>query len=260
MKYFDAMDKVIFGCGRLRSGFEKNNSINIIRYAYGIGIRRFDIAPCYGSGDVEKILVDALGSDIENIILTTKVGLPRLNSGFSLMSAVKYGLRPIFKKYPLVFNSVRNEFTKAPSISNFDLGYVKNTFEDTLNRLNVISVETLLLHEPGSVLISDELVNYLLDLKSSGVIKNIGVGTGSEMSDIIHFGDVLQFKYSGGSFAELKGCYEYRMHGFFRGSISRELSYQKIIDAFRCDVSVVFSTIDINNLISFGDFIKGVKI
>ena len=66
-----------FENGTIPSGWspiDKNEVIEAINYAYENGINHFDTADCYGNGQAERLLNQALGNKIKNVIISDKVG------------------------------------------------------------------------------------------------------------------------------------------------------------------------------------------
>lgn len=257
------LNRVIFGCGRLRGGGEKANSIKIIREAFSLGISDFDIAPCYGYGDVEDLLVEALGDKIQEIRVTTKIGLSRGTAPSSSVQVIKPILRKLICKFPLLKNMFTNKHPITSSIGNMNLEFLKTSFEETLKKLNVNKVSTLLLHEPPDGFNSHIIINYLDSLKSEGVVEKYGTGTGDCFGRVQRVGEVLQFRLGDDiPFHKLKN-YDVRIHGFFRSNISKascDVVLGSIADVLgnNDNVKIVFSTTSLCNLKIVANYINGI--
>lgn len=121
-------------------------AIEVVYRAIQQGIRLFDTAPLYGNGTSEKRLGLALnGIPRENYVLETKLGLVRENK------IIRF---------------------------NQDPGIVRQSLEESLNRLQLDSIDVLLIHDPDNHYEEAVKVIYpqLARLREQGMIKAIGVG------------------------------------------------------------------------------------
>ena len=133
--------------------------------AWNSGIRYFDTAPLYGSGMSEKRVGKFLSKQKrEDFIISTKVG--RIIFDTNKSKAVEK-----FKGQPL------------DKDSKFDFTYdaTMKSFEDSLNRLNLDSIDILHLHDPDNS--PDALfhakrgaIKAMINLKDQKLIKAIGCG------------------------------------------------------------------------------------
>jgi len=123
-----------------------------VQRAYELGIRLFDSAPLYGSGEAELRLGRALrGIDRDSYVISTKIGR--------------------------VFNADRSSFV-------YDYSYdgVMRSLEGSLQRLNTDRVDVVLVHDPDADKVDHEqdalngAFPTLQDLRSQGVIKAVGAG------------------------------------------------------------------------------------
>ena len=82
------------------------------------------------------------------------------------------------------FSSPINIYTKLQKldfnnhqINENDIKKIKKTFEESLNKLNTVKVEGLLVHQIDDFKKknSDLLYNYLIDLKKKGIVNKIGI-------------------------------------------------------------------------------------
>lgn len=155
---------------------------NTLQAAWDCGLRYFDTAPFYGRGLSEHRTGDFLTDQPrEDFILTTKVGRVfrrPSNPGSFDLTPWKAGLRFEYQ---------------------FDYSYdgVMRSYEDSLMRLGMDSVEALLIHDPDAVAhgehwesrmkdMSTTGIKALEELKRAGDIKAIGMGLNTtESLDII---------------------------------------------------------------------------
>jgi D-threo-aldose 1-dehydrogenase len=125
---------------------------SIVSHALASGIRIFDTAPLYGNGLAERRLGRALRDHVDDaehpFRLSTKVGRTLDDSGRGWHHA-------------------------------FSRDAILRGVEDSLSRLGMHRVETLLLHDPDDHLeiAQSEAFDALLELKEAGVCDRIGVGT-----------------------------------------------------------------------------------
>lgn len=134
---------IVQGCMRMPA-LSKEEAANVIRTAYECGVNFFDHATCYGeNGEAETRFSEAFpltGLKREDIIIQSKCGL--------------------------CFD--RNEFdwTKENILSSVD---------DSLRRLNVEYLDTLLLHRPDLLFEPEEVAEAFNILEMAGKVRYFGV-------------------------------------------------------------------------------------
>ena len=138
----DAISKVVIGTWPLSGDFG-NVSLKTVEesleYCYENGLKEFDTAPNYGNGFAE-IALGKVFSGMRDVVVNTKVG----NTPF------------------------RGK--------NFAVDSLRASLDESLKRLSVESVGTLFLHNPrGEVDDYDGLLSMMNELKSSGLIRSIGI-------------------------------------------------------------------------------------
>ena len=236
------MDKLIFGCGRLSGGIEEKKSIGLLKSAADAGINKFDIAPCYGTGDTEAILKRTFNLKNGNVKITTKIGLERAHYNF-VRDGIKYFLGPTFS----IFRR-RVVRPQKNSVGNMNVDFLQRSFFDSLKMLGVDCVDTLLLHEPRAEIISDDVLELLLSLKSKGYICQFGTGIGGRFDSSIVVGDVAQFMWGGEDFN--CSAHDIRVHGVFRHDKNATIA-QKIPGIINSDtrLKIIFSTKNKNKIL-----------
>lgn len=134
---------IIQGCMRMPA-LSKEEAANVIRTVYDCGVNFFDHATCYGeNGEAETRFAEAFpltGLKRDDILLQSKCGL--------------------------CFD--RNEFdwTKENILSSVD---------DSLRRLNVDYLDTLLLHRPDLLFEPEEVAEAFDTLEKAGKVRFFGV-------------------------------------------------------------------------------------
>ena len=126
--------------------------------AWELGIRIFDTAPLYGSGTSERRLGEALRDRPRGeFVVSTKVG--RL--------LVPGEPNPLFPGAPA-----------AAPVFEFSRDGVLRSFDESLDRLGLDHVDTLLIHDPDDHLDQaiGEAYPALDELRRGGVVRSIGAG------------------------------------------------------------------------------------
>ncbi|MBN1182301.1 MAG: aldo/keto reductase [Bacteroidales bacterium] len=136
-------EKVIIGTWSLSGDFGNvplSQIEAVLNRAYELGFYQFDAAPSYGNGFVEFAIGKIFSGKTSDLKFDTKVG-----------------------NHPFIGKSFTNDD-------------VKRSVDQSLKRLQVDMINTLYLHNPRTeVKDYGKLLNLLKDLKSQGVINNIGL-------------------------------------------------------------------------------------
>ena len=135
--------------------------------AVNSGINFFDTAPLYGYGNAEKRLGAALNKSQKPYVISTKVGRVLKKFTPEEVAGKVDGLAAYFGVDPTIFPVF--DFSKA--------GILKS-LEDSLQRLNISSIDIALIHDADDQIDQAIAESYpvLDDLRSQGIIKGIGVG------------------------------------------------------------------------------------
>jgi aryl-alcohol dehydrogenase-like predicted oxidoreductase len=183
--------KIGFGCGRLVGGSSLKESAKLVEAALELGIRHFDVAPSYGLGTAEDVLGIVLAGE-KDVTIATKVGIARPSGGQSLSLLRKY-LSPILKSSAGLKSLALKTLAKQTKRGVFDCANAEKSFEDSLRRLKRDKVDYLLLHEPASSDITEELIAYCEGLVLSNHVGRLGLGfNGHDIDQTLSFGTVLQ--------------------------------------------------------------------
>ena len=133
---------IVLGCMRMPA-LTVDETANVIRNAYDLGIDFFDHATCYGDGEAEQRFGDAFpktGLKREDVILQSKCGLR--------------------------FDRQTFDWSKENILSSVD---------DSLRRLQTDYLDVLLLHRPDLLYEPEEIAEAFDLLHSSGKVRHFGV-------------------------------------------------------------------------------------
>ena len=153
--------------GGLYKEINEETTLQIVQTALDCGINYFDTAPHYGNGVSETRLGKALAAVPDHqAVVSTKVGRVLLplaageEQGASIFKNIDPNLKGLF------------DFSKTG---------IEKSFRESLERLNLKSVDIVYLHDPDDYFVQAKEIAYpvLEKLRNEGVIKAIGVGMNS---------------------------------------------------------------------------------
>ena len=166
-----AIDALGFGCASLGNLYHEVSDVeaaDILTTARANGFRYFDTAPHYGQGLSERRVGDALRGS-SDYVLSTKVGRLLLPAGYA---AERHGF-----------------ISPMPFDIEYDYSYdgTMRSFEDSLQRLGLDSIDILFMHDIGPVTHGnddDRLFPIAMDggyramdeLRRNGLVSAIGLG------------------------------------------------------------------------------------
>lgn len=191
-----------FGGASLTSMKSYNEVLNILHTAKNLGIAHFDTAPLYGKGYSEIIYGYFLKSDRQNLSITTKVGLG---------DQFKASNIPVQLLLPINYYGKRlKSMVKPPAKSIFldnnyipdriiDKSIVESSFKKSLKRLQTDYIDYYMLHEATPFNLTDEAKTFLIDLKTKGYVRYLGIATNVKVlqglnPDSIKNWDILQYE------------------------------------------------------------------
>ncbi|GGJ19543.1 oxidoreductase [Deinococcus roseus] len=155
--------------GGLFRPVEESDARAVFQAAWDAGIRFYDTAPWYGFGESEIRLGDFL----------------KQKSGFTVSSKVGRLLREGIPPHPtqLMEDGERVFKTSLPYNVVYDFSYdgVMRSFEETLQRMQMDSLDLVFIHDPDSVGVTaselmDGAYRALTELRDQGLVKGIGAG------------------------------------------------------------------------------------
>jgi aryl-alcohol dehydrogenase-like predicted oxidoreductase len=191
-----------FGTARLYGGLERRHAWRLLERAYEIGIRHFDTAPAYGHGQAENLVGDVFVG-VQDITLTTKVGIPRPTGRPSLASTLRRMTmrralsyvpslkRRLIGKVGLVRRSGREQFRHI-----LDADCISRSIDESLKRLRRTIVDFYLIHEPDSFELDEQVFATFEALKLSGAIRAHGLAWDRVAASAPQGWDVVQARYA----------------------------------------------------------------
>ena len=139
-------------------------SIELIEYAYNKGIKTFDTSPLYGSGKSEI----SYGKAIKNF----------KRDDFFISSKCGRIIKDKYSKNLASENSIISNNVEI--VFDYSEKGIISSVEESLKRLNLNYLDSLLLHDPDQADMEKEAVETafpsMIKLKEEGVVKNIGCG------------------------------------------------------------------------------------
>ncbi len=144
-----SLSELGFGCASVwgKTFFEEEKAIELFFKAYELGINFFDTGFSYNEAEIRLgKCIDQLGSDHRNdLVIATKCGTRISDNG----------------KY----------------YHDWSVEWMKRSVEISLQRLHVDYLDMLHLHGPTIDEMSDEVLNFMHDMKAQGITKAIGLNS-----------------------------------------------------------------------------------
>jgi D-threo-aldose 1-dehydrogenase len=187
-----------FGGSNLLGPRSRAEGRALLETAFDAGIRHFDVARSYSSGDAESVVGDFLKSHRDRVTVTTKFGLqpPKLAGGLRPLIGLA---RKLMKLSPGLRKALGDRSRQMTRAGAFGVEDARASLEASLAALGVEHIDIYLLHEATSADCSPELLLFLNQAVTSGTIGRFGVG--SEFPRVLEiaqehpeFSGVLQFE------------------------------------------------------------------
>ena len=141
----------------------RSDAARLLHTALDVGVTFVDTADTYGSSDCERLLGDLLATSGQRITIATKGGhtVADFPQPFRLLNQ--------FAKKGLQFAGYRQ---------NFEAGVIIRRIENSLRRLRRDVIDIYFLHQPPeSALADDALIGALVDARTEGTIRCVGVAS-----------------------------------------------------------------------------------
>jgi aryl-alcohol dehydrogenase-like predicted oxidoreductase len=174
-----------FGCAALVGGRTRKQALRLLASAYAAGIRHFDVARVYGTGDAEEILGAFARSRLDEVTIATKFGIDPLPPTRSV-DVAKRVVRGVARRWPGLLDLMRRQTGRVVTRGSFSPEKARSSLEVSLARLGVPRVDLYLLHDCtredwAQAALRDELAA----MSSEGVIGAYGPATGRQAATAI---------------------------------------------------------------------------
>jgi aryl-alcohol dehydrogenase-like predicted oxidoreductase len=217
-----AVPRVGFGCGRVVGRSTLRESSRLLEVALDLGVRYFDVAPSYGMGTAEEV-VGAVAGGMKDVVVATKVGVPRGNYSSRGNLLRKFG-KPLLDRARFLKSAARTFYAKGPVAPgtrpryDFTPDAVRRSLDLSLRLLRRDRADIFLAHEPHLDDLGEGLAATFTSLRSEGRIGCFGVGVDVRSTPWAPFGEVWQSGWPGGPVAAGYGTASCVFHGVIRYS------------------------------------------
>jgi D-threo-aldose 1-dehydrogenase len=134
-----------FGCAALVGGRTRRESLRLLEAAFDAGVRHFDVARVYGTGDAEAILGEFARSRTDELTIATKFGVDPLPPTRSLDLA-KRVVRSVARRWPRFLELLRSQSERVVTRGDFSPEKARSSLEVSLRRLGIERLDLYLLH------------------------------------------------------------------------------------------------------------------
>jgi aryl-alcohol dehydrogenase-like predicted oxidoreductase len=166
-----------FGCSALVGGRTAKESLRLLDAAYDAGIRHFDVARVYGTGDAEAVLGRFAGRHRDEISIATKFGIDPLPRTAPI-NALKHLVRPAMRRSRRLLGFVRRHASVTVSRREFTPEGARRSLETSLRELATPYIDVLLLHDcTAEQWAHPQLQETLADLREQGLIRSFGAAS-----------------------------------------------------------------------------------
>jgi D-threo-aldose 1-dehydrogenase len=188
-----------FGCAALVGGRTRRQARALLDAAWDAGIRHFDVARLYGSGDAEAVLGSFAAEHRHDITIATKFGIePRAAAA---PAAAKVVARAVLRRSRRALRFARRHSGLTTSRGEFTPDAARRSISASLSQLRTDYVDVLFMHDcsPGDW--ANKPTREVLDeLQGDGKILTYGTATSADATrEILRGPDlpaVAQFDWS----------------------------------------------------------------
>jgi aryl-alcohol dehydrogenase-like predicted oxidoreductase len=180
-----------YGCAALVGGRTRRESLRLLDAAYDAGIRHFDVARVYGTGDAEGIVGEFARGRRADISITTKFGIDPLPAS-GRVAIAKRIVRAGARRSPRLLRLLRQHTSRAVSRGLFTPEKARSSLAVSLQALGLETVDAYLLHDGRrSDWLTPGLVESLDELHVRGLIGSYGLATDASEVERIASGSLL---------------------------------------------------------------------
>jgi D-threo-aldose 1-dehydrogenase len=189
-----------FGCSRLLGPLTRAESLRLLETAYDVGIRHFDVARAYGSGDAERVVGQFLAGRRNEVTVTTKFGIRPL-AALAERRLLIGAARRLMRTSPAVRRFLGRQGARLTRRGGFSVAEAHESLETSLRELRTDYVDVLLMHDCSPEDCTPEVLQFLRAVVAGGKARTFGVGTSVEsvcaiVNSTPEFARVVQFEHS----------------------------------------------------------------
>jgi aryl-alcohol dehydrogenase-like predicted oxidoreductase len=163
-----------FGCAALIGGRTRQESLRLLDAAYDAGIRHFDVARVYGTGDAEAVVGEFARGRRDQIAIATKFGIAPPAASTS-MAVAKRVVRTVSRRSQRVVKLVRRYAPSTSIRSQFDPNSALASLRTSLRELQTDHVDLLLLHDCAPAdWERQDLQSVLREQRAAGAVRAYG--------------------------------------------------------------------------------------
>jgi aryl-alcohol dehydrogenase-like predicted oxidoreductase len=171
------IERLGFGCTPLTALATPGAVLRLLDGVYDLGVRHFDTAPGYGRGYSERLLGSFLRRRRGTVTVATKFGpAPPPAAGLPLAAAL--ALNALRRRLPHPRSMEVPQFpapAPAPTAPCIGRSAIAAAFDASRRALGVERIDLYLLHENVPAALTPEAFEFLIGLKASGAVGEIGL-------------------------------------------------------------------------------------
>ncbi|MBI3196371.1 MAG: aldo/keto reductase [Rhodospirillales bacterium] len=206
------LDRLGFGCVALTTLAGPRASRDLLEGVFELGLHHFDTAPVYGQGYSERLLGEFLRGKRDRVSVATKFGLspsraPRLPVGVAMgLNALRRLVRPPPARpsngAPAAAEAATPSVEAAP-LHRIGRAELQSAFDASRRSLGTDYIDLYLLHEHLPSSLESAALDFLLELRASGRVRQLGLAAngsrylGLTPLDVADW-DVLQYEFGPG--------------------------------------------------------------
>jgi len=192
-----------YGCSGLTGATGRAESLAMLEAAFDAGVRHFDVAPTYGSGEAESCVGEFLGRHRAEVTVTAKYGgAPAKTPG--LIGFARSIAGPVAKVLPGLKKRLAKGTGKVVGNGRkVTVAHAKESLERSLKELRTDRIDVWLLHavKADDLREDDGLLRLLENSVAAGTIGSFGVGSEREKIRTLaikrpQFCGTMQFEWS----------------------------------------------------------------
>lgn len=195
-----------FGCVALSTLASPRASRDLLEGVYELGIRHFDTAPVYGRGYSERLLGEFLRDKRDKVSVATKFGMtpahpPRLPTGLAMrLNALRRRLRPSNPPPPSAPPPAPAHEPIQAASRRIGRDALQSSFDASRRALGTDYFDLYLLHEDVPSALESAALDFLLQLRASGKVRQLGLAANGSRylaldPDDLAAWDVLQYEF-----------------------------------------------------------------